>query len=390
MRTARYTICLAAAVATFAGVLAVPAHATNESQAAVLALLYRPGAREMALGGAGVAAAEGSAASYYNPALLAWREQSETARYPVALGTTYYKILQEFGFNDMYYMYFPAMFAVTDWGQFAVNFTYLSLGEQTRTGEDGKVLGTFATYTMVVGVSYASMISDNWSAGVTAKWFYDHLADYGAGHEKGDPTGNGFAFDAGLIYKMTQRLTLGAALRNYGPNVQYIDASQASPTPVNFNIGMGWKIVDTEYNDITFVGDLYKPLVQDYRKSWVLAPVRGWVDEDIYRIDSVPDPDGGEGTVDVIHRNTLREESRQMDVHAGLEYRYAEYVALRSGFYRDWDGQRKWLTFGAGFQLDISAATVMVDFGYVHALDGGQGGADPNNGQQIYSVGLTF
>ena len=42
MRTARFTICLAAAVATFVGVLAVPAHATNESQAAVLALLYRP------------------------------------------------------------------------------------------------------------------------------------------------------------------------------------------------------------------------------------------------------------------------------------------------------------------------------------------------------------
>lgn len=386
MRYSRYLLTMVAAVTAIVTAWPATTRATNESQAAVLALLYRPGAREMALGGAGVASAEGAVAGYYNPALLSWQKPSEQARYPIVLGTTYYKILQEFGFNDMYYMYFPAMFDVQDWGQFAVNFTYLSLGEQIRTDEFGNEIGTFNTFTMVAGLTYSSKISERMSAGVTAKFFYDHLADQGAGTELGDPTGTGFAFDAGLIYQYSQRLMFGMALRNYGPNVQYIDASQSSPTPINFNIGTGWKILDSEFNDITLVADFYKPLVQHYEKNWMLAPILGWFDEDVYKVtEEVID---GE-TVRTEHKSWWREEVRQIDVHAGLEYSYADYVSLRTGWYRDWDGRRNWLTFGAGFKLPISSAAVMVDFGYVHALDTGVG-PDPNNGQQIYSVNILF
>lgn len=378
---------VAVAAGLLAGILS-PAAATNESQAAVLALLYRPGARETALGGAGVAGARGSVASYYNPALLSWQSGREGVSYPRALGTTYYKILQKFGLNDMYYMYFPTMFSIPDWGQFSVNAMYLSLGEQTRTDEGGNVLGTFYTYTLAFGVSYSAKIGRNTSAGITAKWFYDHLADRGAGFEKGDPSGSGFALDAGLIHRWSERLVFGMALRNYGPNVQYIDKSQASPTPINFNIGAAWKAIDTDYNDVTLVADVYKPLVQDYRKAWYLAPVRGWFDEDVYKVEEVPDPnDPNAPKQKVFHRNTLREEGRQVDIHAGVEYQYVEYVSLRTGYYRDWDGERNWLTFGAGFRLPISSAALMVDFGYVHSLSDS---ADPNDGQQVYSVGVTF
>lgn len=358
----------------------------NESQAAVLALLFRPGARELALGGAGVAGAQGSAASFYNPALLSWQNVAEGQRDPRAVGTTYYKILQNFGLNDMYYMYFPTMFSVKDWGQFSVNVTYLNLGEQQRTSEGGENLGTFNTYTLAMGLSYASKIGRNTSAGITAKWFYDHLADAGTGFEKGDPTGTGFAVDAGLAYRPSNRLSLGAALRNYGPNVQYIDAKQASPTPVNFTVGASWKAVDTEFNDVTLVADFYKPLVQDYRKSWYLSILRGWADESVYKVDEIPDGSGGVTRVE--HRNTLREESRQIDLLTGVEYTYADYVAIRTGYFRDWDGQRNWLTFGGGLRLPIASTALLVDFAYVHSLSGK--GSDPNHGQQVYSVGFAF
>ena len=107
---------IAVLVGLLIGTWALPARATNESQAAILGLLYRPGAREMALGGAGVASAKGSAASYYNPALLSWQTSPDGVSYPRWLGTTYYKILQNFNLNDMYYMYFPVMFNISDWG----------------------------------------------------------------------------------------------------------------------------------------------------------------------------------------------------------------------------------------------------------------------------------
>jgi len=377
----------AAFVGLMAGMWALPAHATPESRAAVLGLLYRPGARETALGGAGVAGALGSASSYYNPALLSWQKESteEGVVYPRSVGSTYYKILKNFNMNDMYYMYFPMMVTIPDWGQFAFNVTYLSLGEQTRVDEIGNVLGTFTSYTVALGASYSSQISDRTSAGLTAKWFYDHLADAGTGTEKGKASGSGFALDLGAAYNVSERLMLGVALSNYGPNVQFIDAKQASPTPINFNVGTSWKLVDTEYNDITILGDLYKPLVQDYDKDWYLAPVMGWFDDDVYEIEEGAADDG----TDIVHTNTLREETGQIDVHTGIEYSYADYVALRTGYFRDWDGHRKWLTFGAGFRLPISSAAVAVDFAYIHAMDTGTGG-DPNDGMQVYTIGITF
>ncbi len=370
------------AFAFAAGLLATPVQATNESQAAVLGLLYTPGGREYSMGGAGTAGAQGPSSGYYNPSLLSWQARDD-ATYPYAVGSTYYKILESFGLNDMYYMYFPVVFHVPDWGEFSVNVTYLSLGEQERTDEQGNSLGTFQTYTVAIGATYSSMISRDASAGVTIKWFYDHLADAGAGNERGKPVGQGFALDAGVAYNPWRNVMLGAALRNYGPNVQYIDANQASPTPVNFNLGGSWKFIDSEYNDVTFATDIYKPLVQD-SDNWYLAPILGWVDEDVYNIKTVEQPDGT--TEEIEEKSTLREESRQVDLRLGLEYAYAEYVALRTGYFRDWDGVREWLTFGAGFQLPISSARIGVDFAYVHSLTDD----DPNDGQQVYTVAITF
>ena len=380
----RRTMLSAAFSILLAGLVAIPAASSaSESRAAVLGLLYTPGGRELAMGGAGTAGARGVSASYYNPSLLSWQTNRDGTAYARSVGSTYYKILQAFGLNDMYYMYFPVMFTVPDWGQFSVNVTYLSLGQQDRTGEDGTALGTFETYTVAIGLSYASKISHNASAGLTIKWFYDHLADGGTGWEQGTPTGQGFALDAGITYIPIQNLTLAAALRNYGPNVQYIDANQASPTPVNFNLGANWKFVDTEHNDLTLALDVYKPLVQS-SKSWYLAPVLGWFDDDVYRIDTVTDNEGN--TTEIERKNTFREETRQIDIRAGLEYTYGQYVSLRSGYFRDWDGERNWLTFGAGFRLDIAAATIEVDFAYVRAL----GDDDPNDGLQAYTVGIVF
>ena len=378
--TGRKIVYAAMAVALLSGLVALPARAQNESQAAILGLLYLPGAREMSMGGAGTAGATGSAASYYNPALLSWQTTPDGKIHPRAIGSSYYKILQGFGLNDMYYMYFPVMFHVPDWGEFAVNMTYLSLGEQQRTDEYGVVTGTFKTYTLAVGLSYSSRISDNASAGLTVKWFYDHLADAGAVGEKGEPIGEGFALDAGILYKWRENVTFGAALRNYGPNVQYIDAQQASPTPVNFNLGTSWKAFDTKYNDFTLAMDVYKPLVMA-SKSWYLAPIRGWWDEEVYSIEEV---DGGD---DIIHKDKFKEERRQIDVRLGAEYTYSDYVSLRSGYFKDWDGAREWLTFGAGFRLPIVAASVKVDFGYVYSLKGDD---DPNHGLQIFSLGVIF
>jgi len=139
--------------------------ATDGSRAAILGLLYRPGAREMALGGAGVASATGHAASYYNPALLAWQDTRMSG------GATYYEIPQNFSINDMYYFHSSGALQLGSLGALGLAVTYVSLGEQDRTREDGTST-TYTTYTTVLGATYSSKISDNASAGVNRAFLW--------------------------------------------------------------------------------------------------------------------------------------------------------------------------------------------------------------------------
>ena len=108
-RSASTALLSVALGALIVGGMAIPttALAANESQAAVLGLLYTPGGRELAMGGAGTAGAKGVSASYYNPALLSWQTGREANTFARSAGSTYYKILQDFGLNDMYYIVLP-------------------------------------------------------------------------------------------------------------------------------------------------------------------------------------------------------------------------------------------------------------------------------------------
>jgi hypothetical protein len=322
---------------------------------ATQALLIQPGARELSLGGAGVAGARGPTASYYNPALLSWQSQNESTVYPYMLGSTYFSVPHESGFGDKNYTYIPAVFIIADWGQFSVSVTYLRLGEQFSLDERGRIRGRFMTYSSAFSLGYSRKVGEKMSAGITLKRYHDHLTEHAGLEARGDPSGSGLAFDIGMAYRFTTSLMVGAALRNYGPNVTYIDASQSSPMPVNFNIGAAWKLLDTQSHEITFVGDIYKPLAQDFTRSWYLAPIRGWYDEDIYRVDRVVQEDGTRTRVE--RRSTFRAEIRQVDTHFGSEYGWRGMAFLRMGWFRDWDESQ--VEDGQGFRYGAGIRTTL-------------------------------
>ena len=134
------------------------AAATPESRAAVLFLLIEPGARAIAMGESYVAIADDATASYFNPAALAGQTDRQ-------LSFTHAKWLPAFGFDDMSYEFLAFSQPVEGWGNIGLNGSLLQLGEQTRTGERGEVLGTFSSYDLAVSAAYGSEIADNMSAG---------------------------------------------------------------------------------------------------------------------------------------------------------------------------------------------------------------------------------
>jgi hypothetical protein len=339
--------------------------------------LFRPDTRQLALGGAGVASANRYASAYYNPALVAWQNRRTLN------GATYYKILQNFNLNSMYYFHSSTSLQLGSPGALALAVTYVNLGEQERTDESGTLLGKFTTYSLLIGGSYSRKIGENTSVGLTLKWFHDHLADAGYGSERGEPTGRGFAVDIGALHRLMPSLSISAALRNYGPNVKYAEQYREVVLPLSFDLGADWEALQWNRHRVTVVAELSKPLAMEYHKPWYLAPIRGWYDEEVYKIDPAT-----RDTEEKIYRSIWKEESRQVDIHAGVEYSYAEYVALRAGYFRDWDHRQTWLPHGAGASWSLGPTKIEAAYSRIHSVyDASQ---DPDHGRYSYSLSVSL
>ncbi len=296
---------------------AAPAFATNESQAAVLSLLIEPGAKQAAMGEAYTAVADDASAGYYNPAGLAF--QGREKKNLQFMHTNWLPKLAD----DMYYEYLGYSQYFEGWGNFAFNLVYFNMGEQAITSSTSpEIIGKFSSFELIASGSYGATMTENLSLGLTLKAIYSKLADVGQEAEKGKGVGTTFAVDVGAMYKTPVRgLTLGAAIHNMGPKISYIDVTQADPLPLNFVLGVAYTPVESEFNRLTLVADIYKPLVMR-NASPIEALIKGWYDED--------------------------DEWRQIDYKVGAEYVYNNFMALRAGYTLDIDGELESPTFGVG------------------------------------------
>ncbi len=314
------------------GALPDGVRATPESRSAPLLLLIEPGSRAIAMGESYVAVADDATASYFNPAALVGQSKkklhfSHTAWLPKLA-------------DDLSYEFLAYSQPVEGWGNFGFNIAFFNLGEQRRTNERGDELGDFRSYDMALSAAYGAQIGADMSAGIGMKFIYSHLANQGAGIEKGDGTGSSFAVDLGFLWRPIPSFSFGAALRNLGPKIAYIDAAQADPLPQHIIVGVAYDVMDTQYNDLMLSFDLYKPLIAD--GSFVSNLAKSWADEG------------------------MSNEFKEMDLHVGGEYKYGlsaredeAFIALRAGLSYDYDGEARTNTFGVGlkynrFQFDVA------------------------------------
>jgi len=315
-------------------VMSDTAHATNESQAAVLNLLIEPGAKQAGMGEAYSAVADDASAGYYNPAGLAFQDRN--VKNLQFMHTNWLPSLAD----DMYYEFLGFSQYAEGWGNFAFNIVYFNMGEQNRTTSiSSDVIGKFQSFDLTASGSYGATMTDNLSVGLTLKFIYSKLADVGQEMEKGKGIGTSFALDFGAMYKTPVRgLTLSAVMHNLGPKISYIDVTQADPLPLHMVFGAAYIPIESEFNKLTLVLDIYKPLVRRHG-SPVEALIKGWYDED--------------------------NEFEQIDFKVGTEYVYNNFVALRAGYSYDKDGELQSPTFGFGIIWDL----LNVDIAYYGARD---------------------
>ena len=283
------------------------------------------------MGGSFVTLSQDVLCTYYNPAGLAGQRDRQLT----FMHTNWLPALVP----DMYYEYFGYSQYLKGWGNVGAAITLFDMGEQQYTTEYGTEQGTFHSYDAAISFSYGTYMSKRLALGVNLKFIYSHLAPKGAGHERGKGEGTSVAMDFGILYySPVPGLRFGMVLRNVGPKISYIDVAQADPLPTHFTIGASWKVLDTEYNDLTLVLDLYKPLVRR-EGSRFGALFSAWTDEG------------------------LKEEVEQVDLHVGLEYTYGSFLALRAGYSYDRDGKLETPTFGFGLRYNW----IQMDYAYLPA-----------------------
>ena len=320
-----------------------------QGESAVPFLLIAPDARPGGMGEAGVALAENATAIWWNPAGLAFQYEDPEVDYKGEASLMHVKWLPQFNFSDLWYDYLAARYYIEDIGMIGASITFLNLGKNHATDENGNDLGTFDSKEYAFTISYATKLKDNLGIGLNLKFIKSDLTDKNlqVGSENRDGRSSSFAFDVGVKWIpaydfLGNRLSLGANLANFGPKMTYIDEDQADPLPTNLRAGLAYKLIDDEFNKITLVYDANKLLVNR-------------------------DENGSDNVFKATFYSAWTQDIAKITHSVGAEYWYGNLIALRAGYFYESNkyGGRQFLTFGAGLKYYVFG----IDFGYISARE---------------------
>ncbi len=321
---------------------------------AVPFLLISPDARASGMGEVGTAIADDINAIYWNPGGLAFLDyfnygDFDTGEEPIPfrqVALSFSPWLPQFN-ADLFYSYgtIGQYFEDLD-GTVAFNFVFMNLGEFQRTDEGGKVLGKFISNEFALGISYGTIIAPDLGVGFQLRYIQSNLTPTSI-QQQDAGTGVSASFDLGVLWKpvdleilgleIEDRFSIGMNLQNVGPKMTYIEESD--PLPTTLRLGTAYRLVQDEFNDLTFAFDFAKLLVRrDGLGSDPLPKslVTGW-------------------------------ENSGAELAFGLEYWYEYVVALRAGYFTEPAtlGNRKYYNFGAGVRYNI----FRLDFSFINTVE---------------------
>lgn len=327
------------------------------SEAGVLFLLIPPGARQNGLGQSGASNVNDANAIYWNPGALGF---VATPDHRKDIAFMHVNWLPAFNLSDLYYDYGSIAWYLDDIGVVGFNFTFFNLGEQEITNTQGNVLGRITSYDLSLAASYGTKLSEDLGVGGNLKYIYSKLANKDATGQSQKGYGSSVALDIGVMKKnfLISDLTFGASLANIGPKIAYVDEDQADPLPTNLRIGFTYPVYKSEFNNVSATYEINRLIVRGRR-------------------------DGSDPLYKAIFTTWTDNGWRRLGHNMGIEYTYADFLALRAGSALDVAGNLYDMNFGAGIKYSI----FKFDFAYTTKL---AGDFNPRDGSQFYSIGVAF
>lgn len=282
------------------------------------------GARATGMGSAFVGVADDPSSIYWNPAGIA-----KLQGVGVVFDHTNW-------ISDISYNFLAATYGLGDFGTIGLSFTSSNIGEMnvTTIDEPNGTGETFSVSDAAFSVAYAINLTDNFAIGFNPKFVYQSIWKMSA---------MAFAMDVGVQYVTPfDGMILAMSISNFGTKMQlsgnsnlvlhdldpinsgnndkipaYLETAEWS-LPINFRVGLAYKVLNTEINKLTLA-------------------------------------------VDASHPNDDYE-----SVNAGAEYTYNDFISIRGGykslFLKD---SEESFTLGFGLkQLVIGNIAIKLDYAY--------------------------
>lgn len=223
------------------------------------------GARGLSMGGAFVAVADDPSSLYWNPAGIA----------DINGGSIFVDHTQWFA--DIEFNYLATTFSLGDLGTLGLSFTASNIEEMRVTTTDRPEGNgeTFSVSDIAFSVGYAIKLTDHFSIGFNPKFVYQKIWKM---------TASAIAIDIGVKYITPfDGAVLGMSITNFGSKMQLQGTSSAvtfdpDPTttgnngkipgnlateewtlPLNFKVGIAYKVLSDEMNKLTLAVDASHP-----------------------------------------------------------------------------------------------------------------------------------
>ena len=285
------------------------------------------GARASAMGEAYVAIANDVDALYWNPAGI-------TQVHSIALGVSHSQ-----WFADIAHNYIGLVIPLSRSDALGLSAIGLGVPEQEVTTLE-RPEGTGIYYTisdLAIGVSYARLLTDRFSVGVTAKYIQQNAYNESA---------HTVAIDLGTSLQTGfHGLVIAMSVSNFGGNLQLEGRDMISTSDINKNIS-------GEYNPSSNLATEQWPLPLNFRIGVALDIVG--------KHDAVVQSDASRLTlaVDGNHPNDNNER-----LNLGTEYAWEETLFARIGYKVNYDLER-W-TYGLGVKISIGTQQAAFDYALV-------------------------
>lgn len=321
-------------------------------------LMITPDARAAGMGELGVATPADAYSQQWNPAKYAFASSEKS------LGISYTPYLSKL-VDDIFLGNITYYKKLNERSSWATSLKYFSLGDiQFNELIGGSIVdqGFERPTELTLDISYALKLSETLSMAVAGRYI---RSDLKISTDTDTSSANSLGVDIAAFYEsspfsMGRNIAIlrsGLNISNIGPRLNYNVGGQKNFIPTNLRTGLG---LDLILDDLNVLG-----IYTEFSKLLVPTPVAVYDETSAFLGYRQPDIDFLQGIFTSFSDapDGLSEELSEITVALGLEYRFQNSFAIRTGYFNESreKGSRRYLTMGAGFDLDF----LQVDISYL-------------------------